>query len=414
MRTNTSMSPTSGATCDRKRPGTGAGFPTQHGMSLIEILVGIVIGMLTVLVVANTIAVSEGQRRGTSTGADAQASATVATYIVERDLRMAGYGLFSNEANGISQVCTTGVVRMYNQNRTPSDFNFDVSLGLAPFLINPAGLPAGDPQTDVLLINYTGAALGAVSKGVPFEQQSGASANYKVTNRAGFSTGDLVMAVQPGKDCTVAEVTGLPGDPKCSEPGSQTMVVIHNNGQYSNSYKNCSKVDATWNKPGGLGITYTAGMLYNLGPPDQMVSVAYAVRGGRLTRCNLLTDDCQNGTKTTDPLVWQPIADDVVLLRAEMGLDLENNGSVETWRTQPCAAAGCTPTFTEWSRLRLGRIAIVARSAQFEKEDVTTAQPKWQGQVALKVDHLADWKRYRYATTEVVVPIRNVIWGSSL
>lgn len=391
----------------------------QDGMSLVELMVGVVIGMLTVLAVANTITISEGQRRGTSTGADAQVNATIATYMVERDTRMAGYGLFkdANAANSILGACDTGVIRAYNQNRSPASFNYDVKMFSSPVLINPASLPAGDAETDVIQINYAGSGLGPIGKPTSFEQQSGASANYKVDTRVGFRTGDLVIAAQSGKDCSVAEITGLPGDPKCGDPGNQTNVIIHNNGQYNNSYKNCSKVDSEWNKPGGLGVDYTVvgnvkPKLFNIGPPDSYVSVAYAVRGGRLTRCDAIANDCTGGT--ADANIWQPVADGVVMLRAEMGLDTDSNQSIETWRGQPCATANCTPAYNEWMRLKGVRIAVVARSQQYEKDEVTTAAPTWQGQTALKIDQLADWKHYRYSTIEVIAPIRNVVWPSSI
>lgn len=381
-------------------------------MSLVELMVGIAVGLITVLVVMSTLSVSEGMRRGTSSGADAQVSATVASYLVQRDARMAGYGIFSSEANSITRLCTTGVVRMYNEDHDPPEFDFDASLALAPILINPAGLPAGDAETDIVVVNYTGVSLGSVGRGIPFQQQSGASANYKVENRAGFRTGDLVMAVQPGKDCSVAEITGLPGSPKCSEPGSQTEVVIHNNGQYNNSYKDCAKVDSKWNKPGGLGVTYTDGLLYSLGPPEGMVSVAYAVRNGRLTSCNVIGQDCADAAKVGDPNVWQPIADDIVLLRAEFGLDTDANNSIDTWRASVCAGVACVPTFDDWAQLRLLRLAVVARSPQLEREEVTAQEPLWQGASALKVSHLEDWKKYRYATIESAIPLRNLIWGN--
>ena len=75
------------------------------------------------------------------------------------------------------------------------------------------------------------------------------------------------------------------------------------------------------------------------------------------------------------------------------------------------------------------RIAVAARSATHEKEDVTTGAAMWDvgdttsigGTVdcgasrclPLRLDHAGDdWKRYRYKVFETLVPLRNVLWKS--
>ena len=379
----------------------------QRGMGLMEIMIGMVIGMLTVLVIMHSMSVSEKYKRTTASGSDAQTNGAIALYLIERDLRMAGYGLTSDEIDGIMAVCSTGVVRAYNQNRTPTDFQFTAN-SFAPVVIDPANLPAGDAGSQVVLINYSGT-FGMTGAGMPFQQQSGASANYKVDNRAGYSLGDLVLAVQPGQDCSVAEITGLPGSSQCSSPNGQSDVIIHNNGQYNNSYQNCTKIDSTWNKPGGLGVTYTSGKLYNLGPPDQIVAHAYAVRSGKLTMCNLLTSDCTNAAKVNDSTVWIQLADDVVGLRAQYGQDngtggTVDDGIVDSWDTT-------TPTtYAGWKRILAARVAVTARSKQYDKDVVTGSAPSWQGG-SFTLSSNTDWQHYRYKTFETVTPLRNVIWS---
>jgi type IV pilus assembly protein PilW len=74
-------------------------------------------------------------------------------------------------------------------------------------------------------------------------------------------------------------------------------------------------------------------------------------------------------------------------------------------------------------------VAVVSRSSQFEKEDVTHDNLRWDvGNgiavtgaatcgtskcLSVKIDHLGDdWKRYRYRLFETIVPLRNMIWNS--
>jgi type IV pilus assembly protein PilW len=84
------------------------------------------------------------------------------------------------------------------------------------------------------------------------------------------------------------------------------------------------------------------------------------------------------------------------------------DGVVDVYdRTTPGSACA-------WARTSALRLALVARSAQFEKEAVTTAFPAWAGSVdanaAIDLGDLPDWQRYRYRTYETTVPLRNMAW----
>jgi len=211
--------------------------------------------------------------------------------------------------------------------------------------------------------------------------------------------GDLVVAAGTGavNPCVLAEVTDIPGTP------GQTDVVVHNSGQ------------GRYNKPSGLDGP-TSGTLYNLGPTPKKVT--FSIQGAnRLS----LTDDLQfldvNGDGVQDQL---DVADGIVNLQAQYGFDANDDGVVsaaEFTDAEPATAA-------EWGRLRAVRLAILARSGQFERTDVTTAAPSWAGG-AFTMTNLdgsvgtsapasgqdADrWQRYRYRVYETVVPLRNMIW----
>src|SRR5215831_15125854 len=101
------------------------------GFTLVETMVAIVIGLLVTFIIMQVYAVSEGEKRTVTYGADAQSDSAVALYLIERDLRQAGYGLAPNTedfvpiytapadggvlSNGILAQCTS--VRAYNTNR---------------------------------------------------------------------------------------------------------------------------------------------------------------------------------------------------------------------------------------------------------------------------------------------------------
>jgi type IV pilus assembly protein PilW len=381
----------------------------QGGMSLVELMVGVVIGMATVLVVANTIILSEGQRRGTSSGGEAQNNASIAAYLVERDLRMAGYGIFSTEAGGISEVCTLGVVHTYNTARSTNALDYNNNLPCAPLFVNPPDIPAGDAGSDILMLNYAGGSLGVVGAGVRLSSVAGvADDSVRVENLGGFRAGDLMLLAETGRNCSINEITGV------DTPNSRLQ---RGTVSYANDYQGGGMVTPRWNNAGGLGVEYTSvARAYNLGPPGQFVSAVYAVRNQQLTRCDLMQSDCLAGGLLPDPTVWVPIVSNVVAMRAEIGVDTDGDGALDAWRTAPCAGAACVPTFDEWRRVKAVRLAIVSRATQFSKDIVTTTAtaPSWQGQTPLSLSHVNDWQHYRYGTLELVAPIRNILVWSTL
>ena len=97
-------------------------------------------------------------------------------------------------------------------------------------VINPAGYPAGDTGTDVLLVNY-GASNGMIGKGVVLTaetattQTGGDVPDFVVNARQGKRCGiherrlgSGRSAAAGGTGCAIAEITGLPdaGAPGCT------------------------------------------------------------------------------------------------------------------------------------------------------------------------------------------------------
>jgi type IV pilus assembly protein PilW len=113
-----------------------------------------------------------------------------------------------------------------------------------------------------------------------------------------------------------------------------------------------------------------------------------------------------------------------VVLRALYGKDTNADGVVDQYdTTTPTTSAG-------WQQLRAIRLAVVGRSAQYEKELVTTAKPQWDVGASATVSGAADcgtskcvtldveatvgsdWQHYRYKVFDTVIPLRNLLWTS--
>lgn len=343
------------------------------GFTLVELMVGITIGLIGMLIITQVLVVSNAQKNTTVSGADAQTTGTLGMYTIERDARMAGYGLNYPELLG----CT---LHAYDEGVSPvrDDFTFT----LAPVVIT-AGV---GNAPDTISISYSG----SDSRMVPAkltQANSGNNANYKVDNRFGFHEGDLIILAESGvADCTLGQVTGVPG-------GGQSDNIIHNSGNYTTPQGDT--VPARYNKPSGLGYPYTtSGKIFNLGQTP--VNNTYSIQNNELMLLSNL------GSPTP-----MSIGENIVQLKARYGKDTDNDGQVDTYDSVTPANA------TQWAQVLTLRFALLARSKQPEQTAVSPASlpPLWTGGPVITLTDAE--RRYRYKTFQTVVPLRNMIWKIS-
>jgi len=392
-----------------------------RGFTLVEIMIGLLIGMIGIVVMMQTFSVSEGYKRTSTSGSDAQVNGGLAMYLLEREIRLAGYGMNSLTPMG----CTNIVVFSTLTGNT-------TSMRMVPFEINPAGIPAGDPGTDTVLISY-GSSENFVT-GVGADQPSNSSANYSVqNNRDGFKPGDLVIAVQPGggaggaTTCLMQELTGVPSASSCGTGGGGgSNELIHNTGQYKDPNHGCQMVTPTHNKSGGISDPGTGaalpalnsqngGTLFDIGALPQVK--VYAIRGGSLTVCDMMVQDCTLAAN------YSPMVSGIVSLRAVYGKDSDGDGVVNGWDR----AALATPA--DANSVIAAAVELTAKSGLKEKSstgaagcDATTVASRpdpaqdWFG-VSLAAGSqidlsgtAADWQCYRYKLFQTSVPLRNMIW----
>jgi type IV pilus assembly protein PilW len=190
-------------------------------------------------------------------------------------------------------------------------------------------------------------------------------------------------------------------------------------------------------KAGSPGLA-AGSVIYNLG---QALTVrAYAVRGGNLTVCDYTAFDCGKAAYASPPDsdVWVPVGGDIVSLRMQYGRDTSGipnstmSGIVDTFdQTTPGGDADTSGVLPQcgWARTRAVRMALVARSPQFDKTLATGASPTWAGSTAnatatvgnpanptatpIDLRKLHDWQNYRYKTLQTAVPLRNILWQGS-
>jgi len=348
-----------------------------RGVTLIELMVGLLLGLVVVLVTAQVMSFAEGQRRVTTGGGDAQVNGALGLYTLQREIQMAGYGM-THELSALG--CPVRA-----NHAAAGAFNWT----LAPVLITAGANGAPDSVT-VMSSNRAYAVPAAISVDHPTTAD-----RFTVRSAVGISVGDMVIAVPPSWSatnwCGVYRVTEL-----------------------ANSNQTVHGVASPWNSGAQVAPAtgYLAGdRLLNAG---QLVLRTFAVDASYNLQQRTL--DLNTGAMQAQDLFPQ-----IVQLRAFYGKDTNGDNIVDAYdAVTPTTNAG-------WRQVQAVRIALVARSSAYQKEDVTAAAPQWDvGKAAtvagsvdcgaskcveLTVSGVPEWKRYRYAVFEVTAPLRNVIWG---
>lgn len=360
----------------------------QRGVTLIELMVGMLIGMLAVLVISQVLLVSEGQKRTTSAGADSQVNGALSLYAIQRDVQTAGYGFTSSPA-----ILGCPISARFN-GAAPAGF-----VGtLAPVFITPeAARPAGSVGDSIRILASSKTSYSVPTRVIP----PGIAVNglsVPVTASLGFVQGDLaLLAIDGVQPCWIFQVTAAPTAmdvPRADVP----------NG---------------WNTAGTPTIAYGDGnVLANLGT---IVDNRYEINNRVLQLSSF--DIANPGTRIT-----RDIQSDIVNLRAYYGRDTSAtaDGIVDIYDTT-------TPTTNaDWLRVLSVRVLVVSRSGQYEKEIVTPANPTWEVgatpattgasacgtsqcitiDVGAGVAGDVEAKHYRYKIFETIVPLRNMLWSS--
>ena len=385
-------------------PSTTLKRPDSRGFSLVEIMVGMVIGMLGIIVMMQVFALAEGQKRATTGGGDAQNNGAIALYGVQRDIRQAGWGNSDLKVIG----CDVLLPSTRNAAAPPA-----VTLNpMAPVTINHPGIPAGDLNTDTLLVVYGN--TNGTPQGDGFVAANAVATTFQVQTPTSFVVNDWVIAIartrpaQPTSCGTIMDRVNCVGIACAAAVPSAANVVVAT-GAAVNSL---------------LGGTPSS-TLYNLGQTPKIL--AYAIRNGNLTLCDYMTSDCGAAGNTDNATIWAPIASNIVSLRAQYGRDttilaapatVTMDGIVDVYdQTTPTlqTAANVAPAPTTgcgWARISAIRLVLVARSGQYEKDPVTAAAPAWLGTATTPIDLSAntDWAHYRYKIFQTVVPVRNIAW----
>ena len=362
-------------------------------MSLVELMVGMLIGLIGIIIITHVYVTNEEHKRRTSAVGGAQSNGAIALLAIERDLRMASFGLNHRSAFACNcdQILNPGCSHIqyyydgvYSFPPHASSTGARNSIALYPVVITDV---AGQPDT--LSIFYGSDNERILGSGLQYEMGN-PGGDIKIDGTAGFEAGNLVV-LQRGAICSMVRVTQVLPD--------------------------ALKHAATnlWNPPGGgtlPGAVFTAGStLFNLGSAPNWRG--YGIQNGKLQ----LTDQFR---VLTEGAVSEDVMDGIVDLQAQYGKDTTNDGVVDVWTKCVSATCGTNHSESDWIGIIAVRVAVLARSEQWIKPStaggaceatITTNQPMWTGGTfpSLQVAGVLP-SCYKYRVFETVVPLRNMIW----
>lgn len=368
---------------------------TQRGLSLIETMVGLTLGLLVTLIITQVWGVFEGQKQRTISGSSAQASGLLALTELEQDIRSAGAGI--TEAAAFK--CTTMYSYYDNGTTVTSPIPaYSGTMGMAPVKIVDGGA-ASDTITVKRSSDLLGGLPTTLTKTMP---QS--SSELDINTTSGIVVGDVILAVSESGKCAVMLVTQVQ---------NAALKLQHNPGG-TTTYNPPTNFQNTNNWP-----AFSEG--------DKIMKV-----GQLVTRT--FTTNAQNELTLTDlstpglaPV--SVLASDIVRLKAQYGIADAGSQDVNRWVSATVGGGWDEASLTaaKIKRIKAIRLVIVARSSKLEASNVTAPCTNVSGGVnngpcawvdtaadpAPLIDLSADanWRRYRYRTYQTIIPIRNVIWA---
>jgi type IV pilus assembly protein PilW len=338
----------------------------QSGFSLVELMVGLVIGLLATLVIMQVFSAFEGQKRTTSGTADAQTNGSIALATIQRHVQKAGYGLPLPNADIQSNALRCNPFLDFDPDSDPLTNN---NTNLFPLIIQNG---VGGNGSDDITVRFSTTAMGAVpvqiinasnpdSIGMLVQSNIGCNIDGNTNN-------DDVALIQNGLTCDMATVDRVSGT------GNNQRIIL-------------------------AKLPTTSGVL-----ADQ---AKIACMGDwRDYRFQVVNEELQ--------LNQQPIVSDVISMQAQYGVSA-TAGSNDVTAWVDAAGIWNNPTVVDRNRIKAIRMAVVLRNGLKEKTKVTTAAPiAWSDSSPIAIDvssSSTDWEYYRYRVFGTVVPLRNMIWS---
>ena len=387
----------------------------QAGLSLIEMMVGLAIGLIAILIIGQVTAMFEGQKRTTTGGSDAQTNAGVSLRELTKEINMAGYGIINaglSDKEPGNQICSLGINVYYNgtvvsdPGKVPAPTDGGI---LAPVRIVDGATPAGDS----IIVVRSDAEYGVLTTKV----------NKPVTTSPPLVTVDSALGYQPGQLFLIGSTDGKKRCSLLQLSGTPTQAV--------------GTTWSAWELPFAASASYP----YNTATPkvtfadfpdyavgDVVINMGYSPTTGNISadrsfiyrnyhvECNKLA--IVDPSQVAGPYTCAnttPLVDEIVSMQAQYGIALAGSQAVDHWIDAKGIWAYDKLTAAQINLIKAVRIAVVSRSPQLEKTMVSPATLTLWTTLKAGDDPAPTYtvpdQHYRYSVQTTVVPVKNVIWG---
>jgi type IV pilus assembly protein PilW len=333
--------------------------PKQQGFSLVEVMVGLAIGLFATLVIVQVYTTFSAQQRKTAGSADAQTSGGLATYLIQRETQLGGYGLPVFDTTNPALMCATV---------TGADTS-----------ISPISIVDGGTGSDRIVVRYGDSQLGGINTSSVAYNGDSATAfnNYFLPYLYATGPGNCPVTLS---DCSATQYLMVSSGGNCTlapVSGSQNIVVNNTDG-----------------------LAYIGG--WN--------TVTFSLSGNQLQR---------NGVAIAPDVVDLQAQYGVSATANSNVISQWVDASGATWANPGVSdrnriKAIHIAVVTRNAQPESGNVTSACSS-------LTAANPTglcaWTGSAASPAPALAvsgtDWQKYRYRVFDTIIPLRNVIWSQN-
>lgn len=362
----------------------------EAGFTLIEVLVGLALSMLSMLIILQLFSISDARKRTTTGAAEAQQTANVSIYQLGRTVRLAGATL--TQASSIwgcpIQAFRGGVQILPAAAAFPAPFaGVNQTVRAIPVLILPAAAPDG--QSDVIVVIAGNSEIGQAELQLVGPPKA---SGLTLQRSNGVKAQDLILMTSPSSvaNCQIAQV-----DPTFNATTAPNTLPLGTTG-------------TTYNTAAGL-----AGGIYNQN--------SVALHLGATPLFTMFGINANNSLEQFDLLnlsgtATSVIADGVFDMRARYGVvDAAGNGPI-TWVSPTTAGwtvadltAGTAAALALVDRIRAIRMSIVFRSTEPVKDvSPPTEYIMFPETNPITVAIPTANQLFRYQVYDSVIPLRNL------
>jgi type IV pilus assembly protein PilW len=383
-------------------------MPRQIGLSLIELLVAMAIGLVVTLAASTVLLNFEGDKRRMTTLNDVNQAGAFASYVLNRAIRNAGSGFALKGDVGYGcqlNASRSGSAILPAPAELPAPFDgFDATLRtfrLAPIVIYDGASSTG---SDVLAVMSGSHGFSEIPSRVL--DGSITADGVRLRSTWGWRANDLALVMQSGVGCLVQQVNNAAG---AAFVGSEQQQLPFSGDYYATGMTG-------FGGGGGAAEVYVAPIGNATDSPPLFQLIGVGANNTLVTHDLLRT----NGVGEAPQAVMEGVEE----LHAVYGVDIDSDGDVDRWQS-PSSAPWDAASLLDGTAASAGllrqivavRVGLVLRTNLEEKTVDGPVSPEsvqlFTGTdlpgLRLTRTLTAAQRQFRYKTVEFSVPLRNVL-----